>query len=181
MGIEAHSNRYFFDYNTVQFLEMVGGYIDGDLFVPVRFGIKQSNNQNTLYVIIDEEGIKKTKVIKSVLTDKLRSTDSRLVCVSIADVLRNVNNKDFLRFVPNGLLEQKRLAEANANELNNLTEFPARKLNQNDIASVVKDLWGGLKTNISNAEQKALITELYEYIANDKDVTSDEIYRRAYD
>lgn len=78
------------------------------------------------------------------------------------------------------LLEQKRIAEANANELNNLTEFPARKLNQNDIASVVKDLWGGLKTNISNAEQKALITELYEYIANDKDVTSDEIYRRAY-
>lgn len=45
------------------------------------------------------------------------------------------------------LLEQKRIAEANANELNNLTEFPARKLNQNDIASVVKDLCNTTKAH----------------------------------
>lgn len=45
------------------------------------------------------------------------------------------------------LLEQKRIAEANANELNNLTEFPARKLNRNDISSVVKDLCNTAKAH----------------------------------
>ncbi len=45
------------------------------------------------------------------------------------------------------LLEQKRIAEANATELNNLTEFPARKLNQNGISSVVKDLCNTAKAH----------------------------------
>lgn len=38
IGIERHDNRYFFDSDTIYFDNLLGGYIDGNDCVPVRFG-----------------------------------------------------------------------------------------------------------------------------------------------
>ena len=40
VGIEAHDNRYYYDNKTVLFENLLGGYMDGDMFVPVRFVLK---------------------------------------------------------------------------------------------------------------------------------------------
>ena len=61
VGIETHSNRYYYDTSTIEFIELLGGYIDCENFIPVRFGIKLSNTGNSLYIMIDDEGIKKPR------------------------------------------------------------------------------------------------------------------------
>lgn len=62
VAIEGHANRYFYDSDTVSFLNLLGGYVDGDSFVPIRFGVKQSvAGGNYLYVVIDNEAIKKQR------------------------------------------------------------------------------------------------------------------------
>lgn len=38
IGIESHKNRYLYDDYTVSFENLLGGYLDGDYFAPVRFG-----------------------------------------------------------------------------------------------------------------------------------------------
>ncbi len=58
VGVERHDNRYFFDNDTVYFDNLLGGYIDGEDFVPVRFRLKHSRTGNTvLYVVIDQNKI----------------------------------------------------------------------------------------------------------------------------
>ena len=105
IGIEAHDNRYFFDDNTVLFTNLLGGYIDGDYFVPVRFGLKTSAyGQNSLYVVIDQSKIKKDRVIKQLAV----ANYSRLSTISIAEILKNVNSKDILRYVPDNFLDETR-------------------------------------------------------------------------
>lgn len=105
IGIEAHDNRYFFDDNTVLFTNLLGGYIDGDYFVPVRFGLKTSTyGQNSLYVVIDQSKIKKDRVIKQLAV----ANYSRLSVISIAEILKNVNSKDILRYVPDNFLDETR-------------------------------------------------------------------------
>lgn len=58
IGIESHVNRYLYDMDIVRFDNLVGGYVDGDSFVPVRFGLKhRRNGEAILYVIVDQQKI----------------------------------------------------------------------------------------------------------------------------
>ena len=105
IGIETHNNRYYFDDSTVSFTNLLGGYIDGNYFVPVRFGLKTSvNGKNSLYVLIDQSKIKKDRVIKQFAV----ANYSRLSTISIAEILKNVNSKDILRYVPDNFLDETR-------------------------------------------------------------------------
>lgn len=94
IGIEAHNNRYFADDHTTQFINLLGGYVDGKNFVPVRFGIKESiNGNNTLYIVVCDEGIKKDKVINMSRQNKSVAGISRLSNINIAKVIANVKDK----------------------------------------------------------------------------------------
>ncbi|MBR2377163.1 MAG: hypothetical protein IKA85_05225 [Clostridia bacterium] len=116
--IERHYNRYLYDRNTVYFDNLIGGFIDGNDFIPIRFGLKHSRNgKATLYVIVDQntielnnfEDIKKTKVIASKGLDKSNAPDARLVNIKLSQIFKFVNNKDILRYIPDDFLvkEQK--------------------------------------------------------------------------
>ena len=107
VGIEVHDNRYYYDTDTVNFLEMLGGFVDNDYFVPVRFGVKVSRTgRNNLYVVISQDKIKKDKVIKPRSRKNIEPNDSRLSDISISKVLENVNSEDIIRYVPDGFLSE---------------------------------------------------------------------------
>ena len=118
VGIESHNNRYYFDTDTVYFENLLGGYIDGEDFVPVRFGLKHSvSGKTTLYVVVDQNKIKanllkgktKTEVLKATDPHKVGSSASRSVDYDIPQILQFVNSKDLLRYIPDDMLnaEQK--------------------------------------------------------------------------
>ena len=114
--IECHKNRYYFERSTINFAVLLGGYIDGDYFIPIRFGVKMTRNGgNYLYVVIDSEGIKKDRVLKYEGPKKSGDAYSRLSEVSIADVFENVNSKDLIRYTPDGFLnDTKKKIKADA-------------------------------------------------------------------
>ncbi len=95
IGIEAHSNRYFYDNNTVQFVNLLGGYLDKDMFVPVRIGIKQNQSgKGAMYILISDEAIKKDKVVNVGRRLEAAGHTSRLSYICIAKLAKLVNNKD---------------------------------------------------------------------------------------
>lgn len=119
IAIERHANRYYFDTDTIYFDNLLGGYIDGVAFVPVRYGLKYSKNEKTtLYVVVDQNKIpkslmeqnKKTEVVKTTGSqNKAKPSASRSVTYSISQIVPFVNSKDLLRYIPEGMLsdEQK--------------------------------------------------------------------------
>ncbi len=94
MGIESHGNRYFADYDTLYFHELLSGYIDGEYFVPIRFGIKEYKDKTAkIYVIISNEKIK-TEVIAPATTDKTVKTGARSVIFSVPENNKSVNKNN---------------------------------------------------------------------------------------
>ena len=109
IAIESHTNRYLYDNDTVYFHTLVGGYMDGENFVPIRFGIKQSvSGKNFLYVVIDNEAIKKADVTAEPLSDNQSTTPTESANISIAKVLAKVNSPDILKYVPDDFLDSTR-------------------------------------------------------------------------
>jgi hypothetical protein len=105
IGIESHINRYYFDNTTREFYELVGGYIEGEYFVPVRLGVKAFvDNTYGLYVVVCQDKIKKTKVIASKGLDKSNAPDARLVNINLPQLFNNVNTIDILRYIPDDFL-----------------------------------------------------------------------------
>ena len=116
IGIERHDNRYFFDSNTVYFENLLGGYVDGEYFIPVRFGLKHSNyDGTTLYVVVDQNKIptklldttKKTKVVKETIPQKTEKQTSRLVKYNVSQIIKYVKSKDLLRYIPDNMLSKE--------------------------------------------------------------------------
>lgn len=124
VGVESHINRYFYDSTAESFDVLLGGYIDGDYFVPVRFGLKHIKGGETiLYVVIDQEKIK-AEVLKTTTQQYDGSTVSRSAfAYSLPQIASLVNSKDLLRYLPDGrdisegrpkrILTPKRLSSAN--------------------------------------------------------------------
>ena len=110
VGIECHENRYFYDNNTVMFENLLGGYVDGDYFVPVRFGLKhQKSGSATLYLIVDQQKIEmekvKAEVTKTPAHTKVRPNASRSAFhISLPSIIPFVNSKDLLRYIPDDML-----------------------------------------------------------------------------
>ena len=110
VGVECHANRYFFDNDTVMFENLLGGYVDGTFFVPVRFGLKHSvSGKATLYLIVDQEKIDvkkiKAEVAKATAVQKDRpKTSHSAFNISLASIVPFVNGKDLLRYLPDNML-----------------------------------------------------------------------------
>lgn len=117
IGIESHSNRYYYDNSTVLFENLLGGYVDGEHLIPVRFGLKHSRaGTTTLYVIVDQEQIEKKKIkaeiVKMPRSPQVKADISPSTYVySISQIIPFVNSKDLLRYLPDDMLnaEQKRI------------------------------------------------------------------------
>ena len=117
IGIERHANRYFFDNDTVSFENLLGGYVEGGQFVPIRFGLKHSKSGGaTLYLIVDQNAVD-IKKIKAEVTkvpsaqDAHTDTSRPAFKISLPSVIPFVNSKDLLRYVPDDMLTdgQKKL------------------------------------------------------------------------
>ncbi len=110
IGVESHKNRYFYDNTTISFDNLIGGYVDGEYFVPVRFGLKHiRGGEVTLYVVIDQQKIK-AEVLKPI-TQTSGSTGSRSAySISIAQIISFVNSKDLLRYLPDDMLTKTQKA-----------------------------------------------------------------------
>ena len=121
VGIERHANRYFFDNDTVSFENLLGGYVDGNNFVPIRFGLKHSKNGGaTLYLIVDQNAVEikkiKAEVAKDPAAQNGRPESSRSAFkVTISSIIPFVNSKDLLRYLPDNMLnEQQKEAKYDA-------------------------------------------------------------------
>ena len=108
IGIERHSNRYFYDRATVFFENLFGIYEDGDYIVPIRFGVKHiRNGEAVLYVVVSQEKIKKTEVVKSQAPSMMKRELSRSVfSCTLAQISPFVNSKDLLRYIPDDMLTE---------------------------------------------------------------------------
>ena len=113
IGIEVHRNRYYHDTDTTYFENLVGGFVDGQNFVPVRFGLKHSiTGRATLYVVVDQDAIPITEIEKTKKTEVLTTagmqgaspTAARSVAYSISEIVPLVNSKDLLRYFPDDML-----------------------------------------------------------------------------
>ena len=115
VGVESHSNRYFYDNTTESFDVLFGGYVDGDYFVPVRFGLKHIKGGKTvLYVMIDQQKIK-AELLKTTTQQDAGSAVSRSAFTyNLPQIVSLVNSKDLLRYLPDGMLssEQKIIKRA---------------------------------------------------------------------
>ena len=83
---------------------------DGEYIIPVKLEVKEFNDkQNTLYVAISLEGIKKTEVSKQGTTENGVAQNSRSVTISIPDLIKKINpqNTNFTKYFPKSLLTSK--------------------------------------------------------------------------
>ena len=115
IGLRVGISRYYRDTSTVDFVDLLGGYIEGDLFFPIRFGVKRSSaGENSIRVIIDSDGIKKDKVIGTNITQSQnqasQSLPTRLSNISLPELFRNVKDDSLLRYIPDGFLDAQQIA-----------------------------------------------------------------------
>lgn len=116
IGIESHRNRYYYDIDTVYFDNLLGAYIDGENLIPVRFGLKHSQNGSVvLYVVVDQNKIglehlsetKKDRGLQDSTPDKTGEGGlRRSVTYNITQIIPFVNSKDLLRYIPDKMLNQ---------------------------------------------------------------------------
>lgn len=157
IGIEMHTNRYYYDNNTLAFLNMVGGFIKNDLLIPIRFGIKMSSNSANLYVVINEQGIKKEKVdINDVQVQHKAGADTSTSTFngSISKIFSLVNNKDLLRYLPDNMLDnsqkelkQEAIAETIKNTNNKNDKKQKEYILKGDYASLNRMVQNAAKSN----------------------------------
>ena len=112
VGIESHANRYYYDNTTERFDNLFGGYVDGEYFVPVRFGLKRmKDGEVVLYVVVDQQKIK-AEVLKATTQPSDGSATSHSAFIyNLSHLVALVNSKDLLRYLPDDMLsdEQKRV------------------------------------------------------------------------
>ncbi len=115
--VERHENRYYYDTDTVYFDNLISGYVNGNEFIPIRFGLKHSRTgTTTLYVVVDQNAIDISNLteIKEDTGRQAAPPDSpsganelhRRVTYSIAQIIEFVNSEDLLRYVPDQMLDE---------------------------------------------------------------------------
>ncbi len=74
------------DYHT-----LLSGFIDGNYFVPIRFGIKENTQgKNKLYIVVEQNKID-LKVLKSPVLEKGYDNSRLRSTISISEIFKNVN------------------------------------------------------------------------------------------
>ena len=119
VGIEVHNrSNYKIDPTLNNVFVLMSAYQDGDFIIPVKLEVKQfKDKQNTLYVAISLEKIKKTEVSGQGNTENGVTQNSRSVNISIARIFEKINpsDKNFIKYIPDGFLnEEQRAAKKTA-------------------------------------------------------------------
>ena len=146
VGLKVENNQYYAETNGDKYIHLIGGYIDGDLFIPVRFGLKlQKNHQNLLHVVVDTEGIDKSIITigesEEKNKDKVVGKDSqseetgisspRLSNISIPLLLKNVNSPILLRYIPDSFVTTEEKMGAKHDAIKKAQERTDRRNNKN--------------------------------------------------
>ncbi len=155
IGIESHDNRYYYDFTTANYHELLGGYIDGDYFVPIRFGLKELKDGNTiLHVVVSQEKIK-TEVMGTEYMKNFRGHPaSRSVNFTVSQIIPFVNTADLLRYIPDGLLteSQKKLKY---NEIANTIHYTNQKNDRKYMEALSKGHIVAAQKMVDEAARKA--------------------------
>ena len=112
IGIEVHNRNadgYKPDPTLKNVYVLVSAFEDGNQIVPVKLEIKEfADKDNTLYVAIALESIKKDEVVKQGNTTSGVTQDSRSSTVNLTDLFSKINPSDtsFLKYVPQQFLTQ---------------------------------------------------------------------------
>ena len=115
IGIEVHNRNnegYKPDVTLNNVYVLLSAFEDGEMIVPVKLEVKEfKDKQNTLYVAISLEAIKKTEVSKQGTTENSVAQNSRSVNISIPDIFAKINPKDtnFLKYIPNEFLSEEQI------------------------------------------------------------------------
>lgn len=112
VGIETHNRNdkgYKVDTSLKNVYVLASAFVDGENIIPVKLEVKEfSDKENTLYVAIALESIKKNEIVKQeVATNGVAQQYSPSFNISIADFLRKINPSDesFYKYIPKKLLE----------------------------------------------------------------------------
>ena len=119
VGIEVHNRNnegYKTDVTLNNVYVLISAFEDGEWIVPVKLEVKEfKDKQNTLYVAISLEAIKKTEVSKQGTTENSVAQNSRSVTISIPHIFIKINPKDinFLKYIPNEFLSKEQIDAKN--------------------------------------------------------------------
>ena len=122
VGIEAHNRNeegYKYDPTLKNVYVLLSAFENGENIVPVKLEIKEFNDKdNTLYVAVALETIKKTEVSGQGNTENGVTQNSRSVNISIPDLISKINPKDtgFTKYVPKGMLTEEQVKELGKSE-----------------------------------------------------------------
>ncbi len=132
VGIEMHANRYYYDNTTSHFENLLGGYIDGEYFIPVRFGLKHiKGGSPVLYVVVDQNAIEKNKIETEVVKTTTLKNDGSAVSRSISklklsQIIPFVKSEDVLRYLPDDMLSQEQ-QEIKKNAIESTNDYTNEK------------------------------------------------------
>ena len=88
---------------------LTSAFVDGDNIIPVKLEVKEfSDKENTLYVAIALESIKKNEIVKQeVATNGVARQYSPSFTISIAEYFQKINPLDesFVKYIPRQFLE----------------------------------------------------------------------------
>ena len=171
IGIEVHNRNdegYKPDPTLKSVYVLVSAFEDGSNIVPVKLEIKEFvDKDNTLYVAIALESIKKDEVVKQGNTENGVTQNSRSSIIKIADLFSKINPSDtsFLKYVPTQFLSHSDEAEQNQQRTNTLTDrevlaLAASQVKVSDLTSAEKDALDIFQQRLSKLE--ALQTERAE-------------------
>ena len=122
VGVEVHNRNdegYKSDLTLDNVYVLVSAFEDGDRVVPVKLEVKEFyDKENTLYVAISLESIKKDEVIAQGVIENDVAPDARSSEISIADLFAKINpiDESFLKYVPKQFLTQAPVTQAISSE-----------------------------------------------------------------
>lgn len=128
IGIEVHNRNaegYKPDPTLKDAYVLISAFEDGSDVIPVKLEVKEFiDKDNSLYVAIALESIKKDEVVKQGNTENGVTQNSRSSMIRIADLFSKINPVDtsFLKYVPAQFLSQSDEAEQNQQRTNTLTD-----------------------------------------------------------
>ena len=163
IGIEVHNRNdegYKPDPTLKSVYVLVSAFEDGSNIVPVKLEIKEFvDKDNTLYVAIALESIKKDEVVKQGNTENGVTQNSRSSIIKIADLFSKINPSDtsFLKYVPTQFLLHSDEAEQNQQRTNTLTDrevlaLAASQVKVSDLTSAEKDALDIFQQRLSKLE-----------------------------
>ena len=132
VGIEVHNRNaagYKPDPSLKNVYVLMSAFEDGDNIIPVKLEVKEfSDKQNTLYVAVTMEEIKKAEVSTERTSIEEVAYSARSANISISRIFEKINTSDqnFLKYVPNGFLnDQQILAKKQALEKDGVKYSPS--------------------------------------------------------